>query len=154
MAPVAVAVFATRSVQGVVTFANRKVGIFVDATFTKLPPGNHGFHIHQAGDLRGEGCKLACDHFHVGPEQTHGGPPGFKGPRHAGDLGNIFMTNTDSKRYIYILHGFKAEDLWGRSVIVHADKDDYGQGGNDGSLKTGNSGERIACAVIGRAAGN
>jgi Cu-Zn family superoxide dismutase len=144
MAPKAVAVFNTRSVQGEVTFSDRKSGLYIEATFTKLI-GSHGFHIHKAGDLRGKGCKLACDHFHVGPPQTHGGPPGFRGERHTGDLGNV----TEGK-YTYILRDVKAEDLWGRSVIIHADEDDYGFGGQDDSLTTGHSGARIACAVIGR----
>ena len=43
------------------------------------------------------------------------------------------------------------DELWGRSVIVHADEDDYGLGKKDDSKTTGHSGKRIACAVIGRA---
>jgi Cu/Zn superoxide dismutase len=37
----------------------------------------------------------------------------------------------------------------GRMVVVHADKDDLGRGGDVESTKTGNAGERVACAVIG-----
>jgi hypothetical protein len=37
----------------------------------------------------------------------------------------------------------------GRSIIIHADEDDCGTGGDEESLKTGNAGKRIACAVIG-----
>ena len=33
--------------------------------------------------------------------------------------------------------------------MIHADEDDCGKGGHPDSLKTGNSGKRIACAVIG-----
>jgi len=144
---VAVAVFKTPRVQGEVTFHKAVGGLRAKATFTRLPEGEHGFHIHRAGDLRGEGCKLACDHFHIGPAQTHGGPPGFKGERHTGDLGNVSL---GEREYTYTLKGVTAEDLWGRSLIVHADKDDYGLGGEEDSLKTGHSGKRIACAVIGR----
>jgi len=36
-------------------------------------------------------------------------------------------------------------------VVIHAGKDDLGKGGDEGSLKTGNAGGRVACAVIGRA---
>lgn len=35
------------------------------------------------------------------------------------------------------------------NVIIHEDEDDCGMGGNAESLKTGNAGKRIACAVIG-----
>ena len=149
MAPKAVAIFNTRSVQGEVIFSDRKTGLHVEAIFTRLPKGNHGFHIHKAGDLRGDGCKLACDHFHVGPHQNHGGPPGFRGERHTGDLGNISGVCERS----YYLAGVRVEDLWGRSVIVHADPDDYGKGGEEDSLTTGHAGARIACAIIGRLKG-
>jgi len=149
----AVAVFATRSVKGEVVFKQRKGGVEVNATFTQLV-GNHGFHIHKAGDLRGEGCKGACDHYHIGPPQHHGGAPQTrsgqpngqgKKQRHTGDLGNV----TEGS-YRYVLKDVLVEDLFGRSVIIHADEDDYGLGGFEDSLTTGHSGKRIACAVIGR----
>ena len=146
MAPKAVAVFTTRSVQGEVVFSDRKAGLYIEAVFTKLPKGNHGFHIHKAGDLRGEGCKLACDHYHKGPPCNHGGPPGWKGERHTGDLGNIMGLGI----YSYTLRDVCVDDIIGRSIIIHADEDDYGLGGQTDSLITGHAGARIACAVIGR----
>jgi Cu-Zn family superoxide dismutase len=151
MAPKAVAVFTTRSVQGDVIFSDRKNGLYIEAVFTKLPKGKHGFHIHKAGDLRGEGCKLACDHYHKGPPCSHGGPPGSPGPkgeRHTGDLGNVEGLG----KYTYLLRDVCVGDIIGRSIIVHADEDDYGLGGQDDSLQTGHSGARIACAIIGRSA--
>lgn len=142
----AVAVFNSRSVKGTVLFSNKKNALYIQAEFTQLPKGPHGFHIHKAGDLRGDGCKLACDHYHKGPPTNHGGPPSSKGPRHTGDLGNIEKLGV----YTYLLQNVSVDDILGRSVIVHADEDDYGLGGKDDSLKTGHSGKRIACAVIGR----
>jgi Cu-Zn family superoxide dismutase len=142
-----VAVFNTRSVHGDVVFEKVAGGVKVVAEFTRLPAGEHGFHIHKAGDLRGEGCKGACAHYHVGPAEDHGGPPGSKGGRHTGDLGNI---SSAKMRYTWTLKGVKAEDMWGRSVIVHADPDDLGLGDAEDSKTTGHSGKRIACAIIGR----
>ncbi len=152
--PQAVAVFDTRGVQGEVIFTATRGGVTVDAMFSRLPKGEHGFHIHRAGDLRGEGCLKACAHWHVGKPSQHGGPPGSEGPRHTGDLGNVAMTPTRAFcKKEYFLRGVKVEDLLGRSVIVHADPDDYGLGPFEDSTTTGHSGKRIACAVIGRAEG-
>jgi Cu-Zn family superoxide dismutase len=145
MQAVAVAVFATRSVQGTVVCSQDKKGVLIQAKFTKLA-GSHGFHIHKAGDLRGEGCLAACDHFHKGPPTVHGGPPGTTKYRHTGDLGNVTVGT-----YTYLLEGLKVSELFGRSFIIHADPDDYGLGDAPDSKTTGHSGKRIACAVIGRA---
>lgn len=147
----AIALFDTPKVTGEVLLHQRKNGVVVKATFTKLPPGKHGFHIHKAGDLRGEGCKAACDHWHKGPSTVHGGPPSSEkqGPRHTGDLGNIEMKG-ESCQMEYFLRKVTVEELYGRSIIVHADEDDLGKGNEEDSQTTGHSGARIACAIIGR----
>ena len=144
----AVAVFSgTNGVEGSVLFTTHPHGCRIVADFLKLPEGEHGFHIHRAGDLRGEGCQGACDHYHKGKAQHHGGPPSHKGNRHTGDLGNI---RGPFFRSSYILKDVAVHELYGRSVIVHEDADDYGKGGQENSLTTGNSGKRIGCAIIGR----
>lgn len=150
----AVAVLETPKVKGEVCFYQKKGGVEVQSVFTRLPEGHHGFHIHKAGDLRGEGCKGACDHWHKGKPTTHGGPPSHKGPRHTGDLGNLQMpAGKEELRVQQFLKNVTLEDLYGRSVIVHEDEDDYGMGPHDDSKTTGHSGARIACAVIGRMQG-
>jgi Cu-Zn family superoxide dismutase len=150
----AVAVLDTPNVKGEVCFYQKKGGVEVQSLFTKLPMGLHGFHIHRAGDLRGEGCKAACDHWHKGKPTTHGGPPTHKGPRHTGDLGNIGISHgKEDFRGVYFLKHVTLEELYGRSVIVHEDEDDFGMGTHDDSKSTGHSGSRIACAVIGRMEG-
>ena len=147
----AVALFTgTNGIKGEVIFSESPGGTKVHAVFTELPKGEHGFHIHKAGDMRGEGCKGACDHFHMGPKTQHGGPPtptGKNQPRHTGDLGNL---TGPSDEVTYLLKGVTLEDLWGRSVIVHEDEDDLGRGPFEDSHTTGHSGKRIGCAIIGR----
>ena len=146
----AVAVLETPKIQGEVCFYQKKGGVEVRCVFTRLPPGEHGFHIHRAGDLRGEGCKLACDHWHKGRPTIHGGPPSHKGPRHTGDLGNLNLNGKESLEKTLFLKHVVLEELYGRSVIIHEDEDDYGRGPHEDSKTTGHSGARIGCAVIGR----
>jgi Cu-Zn family superoxide dismutase len=50
----------------------------------------------------------------------------------------------------WLLKGTRVRDLWGRSLIIHADEDDLGLGSHEDSKTTGHSGARIACAIIGR----
>lgn len=138
-------------ISGEVVFTQKGQDIEIHAFFSHLPPGEHGFHIHKAGDLRGEGCKKACDHFHIGAPENHGGPPGSSGPRHTGDLGNISLgPNGEPFKKTYILRNLPISELYGRSVIVHEDPDDLGQGTEEDSKTTGHSGKRIGCAIIGR----
>ena len=144
----AVAVFKTPRVHGTVVGTEGPDGVRLDVTFTRLPPGQHGFHIHTAGDLRGEGCQGACAHYHVGPPARHGGPHAHE--RHTGDLGNVACTRTSPFHRRYTLSGVRVSDLWGRSAIVHADPDDLGKGSHADSGTTGHSGKRIACAIFGR----
>jgi len=142
----AVAVF-QEIVKGTVIFKDTEKGCTISAIFSDMPPGDHGFHIHVAGDLRGTGCHGACDHYHVGPPTSHGDKPSSKGPRHTGDLGNVSMAQPKRR---FFLENVKVADLYGRTLIVHADPDDLGLGPHDDSKTTGHSGKRIACAIIGR----
>jgi Cu-Zn family superoxide dismutase len=73
--------------------------------------------------------------------------------RHVGDLGNLKTNSKGQSNYTFYddcikLRGIKA-NIIGRGLIIHADEDDCGKGDNAESLKTGNAGKRIACAVIG-----
>ena len=142
----AVAVFQHPDIQGEVVFLASNGGVEVRATFTKLPKGLHGFHIHKAGDLRGKGCKGACEHFDI-TGSDHGDAPPSNGPRHTGDLGNIQGPRCSHR---YFLKELQIEELYGRSVIIHEDEDDLGKGPHDDSKTTGHSGARIGCAIIGR----
>ena len=114
-----------------------------------VPKGKHGFHIHETGDLR-MGCTSLCAHYNPF-NKVHGGPNDKE--RHVGDLGNIVskgekvsMTMRDK---LIKLRG--KYSVIGRSVVIHADEDDLGKGGDKESLITGNAGARIACGVIGYA---
>lgn len=113
------------------------------------PNSLHGFHVHEAGDLTDK-CTSMCAHFN--PYGKNHGCPGMS-ERHIGDLGNISTNSKGEAKYIFYdnmikLRGNKS-NIIGRGLIIHEDEDDCGLGNNKESLKTGNAGKRIACAVIG-----
>jgi Cu-Zn family superoxide dismutase len=62
-------------------------------------------------------------------------------------LGNV--TRSTRKR-TYHLSNVTVQELWGRSIIVHAGPDDEGKGPHEDSITTGHSGARMACAIFGR----
>ena len=113
-----------------------------------LEPGYHGFHVHVWGDLS-NGCVSAGGHFNPFGK-THGAPDDAE--RHVGDLGNVEADASGvAKLHIEdkLVKLIGATSVIGRSIVVHADRDDLGKGGHELSLTTGNAGGRVACGVIG-----
>jgi superoxide dismutase, Cu-Zn family len=107
------------------------------------PNQAHGFHIHEVGECSAPDAMSAGGHFDP-HKQPHGHP---KSPqRHAGDLPNLQAAKNGRARLevdmdIITLRPGPA-NIIGRSVVVHAEPDDYK------SQPAGNSGARIACGVI------
>ena len=111
----------------------------------KFKNSYHGFHVHEAGDLS-DSCMGACAHFNP-YNKNHGGPNSYE--RHVGDLGNIIADKSGVSRFQIKAERVNLSDVVGRAIVVHADEDDLGKGGDAESLKTGNAGKRLACGVIG-----
>jgi superoxide dismutase, Cu-Zn family len=148
---IAIAVFKDKDIKGVVELQenNNKVVININLKSNKYKNSIHGFHIHEAGELT-DNCMGACGHFNP-YNKNHGGPESSE--RHVGDLGNIKFDNKGVCNMILEdklvkLRGTKANVI-GRSIVIHSKEDDLGLGGNEDSLKTGNAGKRLTCAVIG-----
>ena len=115
-----------------------------------VPPGIHGFHIHETGNLLDK-CVSCKAHFNPFDE-VHGGINSKH--RHVGDLGNI-AANSDGKvrmklrDHMIQLRGEKC-NIIGRSLVIHEKEDDLGRTPNNPeSLINGLAGARIACAVVG-----
>ena len=84
-------------------------------------------------------------------DTTHGAPDAEV--RHFGDLGN-FEADADGVGVVAITDDFVSlvgpadRSVLGRTLVIHADEDDLGLGGDEGSLATGNAGARVGCCVI------
>jgi len=144
-----VAVVKNDKISGVINFSQETPSgpVSVQGRLEGLTPGYHGFHVHHLGDTSG-GCKSMMGHYN--PLQLSHGAPGDS-HRHVGDLGNIRADENgvaiiDMEDTQLTLSGLN--NIMGRGVVIHAGTDDLGKGGDDGSLKTGNAGGRVACAPI------
>jgi superoxide dismutase, Cu-Zn family len=130
-------------VKGTITFMQEENGVKITGEIMGLTPGEHGFHIHEFGNISDVKGISAGGHFNPS-KMKHGSP--MDKERHEGDLGNItadksgtvHLELTDS---MIKLNG--ENSIIGRSVVVHAGKDDFI------TQPTGNSGDRIAFGVIG-----
>jgi len=103
-----------------------------------VPPGVHGFHIHDKGDC-GDNGNAAGGHFN--PAATAHGAPSAE-PHHAGDFGNVTAdasgnVNTHFNTRSVTLDG-GASSAAGHAIILHANPDDLM------TQPTGNAGARIA----------
>jgi len=132
------------STSGVARFEQRGNKVLVTAEVRGLKPNaEHGFHVHEKGDCSAPDAMSAGGHFNpAGKPHGHHGQP----ERHAGDMPNLkadangVATLRFETDLITVAAG--AASVIGRGLIVHRDPDDYK------TQPTGNSGPRLACAVI------
>lgn len=127
-------------VRGVIMLTQQGDEVHITGKVTNLTPGEHGFHIHEFGDLRSADGTSAGGHY--GPEgHQHGGPEDEQ--HHAGDLGNIRADQSGQATIDIRSKDLKVHFTLGRAVVVHADPDDFK------SQPSGNAGARVAVGVIG-----
>jgi len=131
---------------GTAVFTQKTDGVELDLKVSNLPPGMHGFHIHNVGKCEAPGFTSAGPHFN--PE---GKQHGWDNPQghHMGDLQNLNV-GPDGKASVKVLVrgatlGEGPDSLYhegGTALVIHANPDD---GKTD---PAGNAGARIACGVI------
>ncbi len=119
-------------------------GMDVTVSLNNVPPGDHGFHIHEFGSCD-EGGSAAGGHLNpLGVKHGYIVTDGYENA-HVGDLGNIFIDEDGLGTLLLTVPDLPLlEDeraIGNRAVILHADRDDFGQ-------PTGHAGGRIGCGII------
>lgn len=127
-------------VEGTLMLRQEDDMLHVTGEVTGLTPGEHGFHIHQFGDLRDPDGKAAGGHYNPTGER-HGSPDSPL--HHEGDLGNITADARGVAHVDKVVKGVELQSVLGRSFVVHAGVDDFT------SQPSGNAGPRAAVGVIG-----
>jgi Cu-Zn family superoxide dismutase len=131
---------------GQVAISEDANGVTLKVTAAGLPAGTHGVHLHEKGMCEGPKFESAGAHWNPATKQ-HGrdNPMGA----HLGDLANMEAADGAEASSTYLVAGVTVggatnalADADGTSLVVHAKADDYK------TDPSGNSGDRIACAVL------
>lgn len=131
---------------GKVTLEQGPQGVLIKANLAGLPPGVHGFHIHEVGSCSPD-FSAAGDHFTLeGVEHGYLNPAG----QHLGDMPNIYAA-ADGTAQADVFNDAvtlaagpdnSVFDADGSAIIVHEKGDTYGADAGAGG--------RVACGVIER----
>src|SRR6478736_9164477 len=117
-------------------------GIAFHIEASGLPHGVHAIHVHPIG--RCDPPDFASAGTHWNPTNRQHGLNNPMGP-HAGDMPNVTVAaNGVLKETVILPHATMAQllDADGAAILIHAGADDYV------SQPSGNSGPKIACAVL------
>lgn len=124
---------------GTITLTQADDGVLAKIDVSNLPPGKHGFHVHQS-PITGNDFETAGSHLNPTDSQHgHLNPDGA----HLGDFRNLEVAADGTAKTEMKLEGASLDksstaSILGASLIIHADADD------EKSDPTGNSGGRIA----------
>jgi len=124
---------------GAVQAEPRAGGAYLRIAVQGLSPGDHGLHLHAVGRCDGPDFKSAGAHWNpAGRHHGHLNPEGA----HAGDLPNLTVSANGRGALNFLVMGGPLADADGTSLVIHSKADDYR------TDPSGNSGDRIACAVL------
>ena len=121
--------------------------VIVNVAATGLAPGTHGIHLHAVGSCTAP--DFASAGAHLNPHAMQHGTANPAGS-HLGDLPNRVIDSRAVGAVSAKLRDDRTRaeselfDADGTAVVIHADPDDYK------TDPSGNSGKRIACAVLKR----
>jgi len=133
---------------GRAVFADKEGGVDIMVDFQGLPPGIHGFHVHENPDCApttkdGQIIPAGAAGGHFDPHKTgkHLGPDGGG---HLGDLPALTVGEDGKVKTTLHLNGVQAADFKNRSLMIHAGGDNY----SDQPTVLGGGGARFACGVL------
>ncbi|HVZ72411.1 MAG TPA: superoxide dismutase [Cu-Zn] SodC [Polyangia bacterium] len=133
---------------GTITIKATKDGVVLETNLKGLPPGEHGFHLHENASCEPadkEGKKTAGQaaggHFDPDATKAHKGP---EGGGHKGDLPKLTVDDKGIAKEKLPVKGLKLADFAGHAFMIHEGGDNYA----DAPKPLGGGGARIVCGVI------
>lgn len=133
---------------GTITISESPYGLVFTPALQGLPPGLHGFHVHQnpsCEPLEKDGKMVAAlaagGHYDPAGTGRHGTP---WGDGHLGDLPALSVDSTGNATYPVLAPRLKRSDVEGRSLMIHVGGDNH----SDHPAPLGGGGGRMVCGVI------
>lgn len=132
---------------GRITAVQTKYGVVFTPALKGLPPGLHGFHVHEnpscaAKEKDGKKVAALAAGGHLDPAKTgkHDAP---WGNGHLGDLPPLYVDMQGEATQPVLAPRLKLSDLKGRSLMIHAGGDNHA----DHPMPLGGGGMRMVCGV-------
>lgn len=133
---------------GQILVTESKYGVVLTPALKGLPPGLHGFHVHQnpscdTNEQSGKRVPAGAAGGHLDPANAnkHGTP---WGDGHIGDLPPLFVDANGVANQPVLAPRLKLKDMSGHALMIHAGGDNH----SDHPEKLGGGAGRIACGVI------
>lgn len=133
---------------GSITVTESTHGVQFKPDLRDLPPGQHGFHVHENGscepaekDGKINAAGAAGSHYDPHEAKKHGAP---WGDGHLGDLPALTVNTNGTSTQPIVAPRLKLSEINNRALIIHAGSDNY----SDYPEPLGGGGARIACGVI------
>ena len=134
---------------GTVRIVETPYGLAFYPSLTGLPPGLHGFHVHEnascaASQVDGKIAPAGAAGGHLDPlgSKHHGEP---WGDGHLGDLPPLYVSNDGTSVEPVLAPRLKLADVVHHALMVHAGGDNH----SDHPAALGGGGARVACGVVG-----
>lgn len=129
----------TKSI-GYIDATQAKQGVLFTPHLEGLPPGAHGFHIHENASCEQAGMAAGA---HLDPQHSdsHLGPYG-KG--HLGDLPLLIVNKQGVANLAMLAPRLTLAEIKNRALVIHEGGDNY----SDTPKPLGGGGARIACGII------
>lgn len=130
------------NIRGVVNFYQTNRGVIANVELSGMPYEEgrcnvnfYGFHIHEGSSCTGnreDPLKNVGSHYN---------PENCRHPAHRGDLLPL-ISNNGRVWENFLINTFSVEEIIGRTVVIHNQRDDFR------SQPAGDSGKKIACGEI------
>lgn len=139
----------TKENLGTIEITENKYGTIFTPKLKKLPPGLHGIHIHENGNINsitknGKEVLGGAAGSHYDPYKTKKHGYSWDDSAHKGDLPALYVDKKGNATTAIFSPRLNLKEINGRSIIIHAHGDNH----SDSPSPLGGGGSRLSGGLI------